>query len=123
MPELAGRRAMGGPTLPRRLYEVAENGPELYDEGGRTYLLAGGDGGHVTPLTHSSYRPSTPVTVNLHGVESQPQVRARPDARGGLTLDLIFRQVKDQLAHDIDSGMGSLPRALERRYGLSRQLA
>lgn len=123
MPELAGRRAIGGPTLPRRLYEVAENGPELYDEGGRTYLLAGGDGGHVTPLTHSSYRPSTPVTVNLHGVESQPQVRARPDARGGLTLDLIFRQVKDQLAHDIDSGMGSLPRALERRYGLSRQLA
>lgn len=123
MPELAGRRATGGPTLPRRLYEVAENGPELYDEGGRTYLLSGGDGGHVTPLSRNAYRPSMPVTVNVHGVDSQPQVRARPDARGGLSIDLIFRQVKDQLAHDIDSGMGSLPRALERRYGLSRQLA
>ncbi|AWP75690.1 phage tail tape measure protein [Bordetella bronchiseptica] len=123
MPELAGRRATGGPTLPRRLYEVAENGPELYDEGGRTYLLSGGDGGHVTPLSRNAYRPSMPVTVNVHGVDSQPQVRARPDARGGLSIDLIFRQVKDRLAHDIDAGVGSLPRALERRYGLNRQLA
>ncbi|CPN05647.1 putative phage tail protein [Bordetella pertussis] len=102
---------------------MAENGPELYDEGGRTYLLSGGDGGHVTPLSRNAYRPSMPVTVNVHGVDSQPQVRARPDARGGLSIDLIFRQVKDRLAHDIDAGVGSLPRALERRYGLNRQLA
>ena len=55
------------------LWKWLRNGPELYDEGARTYLLAGGDGGHVTPLTHSSYRPSTPVTVNLHGGGSPSQ--------------------------------------------------
>lgn len=47
---LAGGRASGGPVGPGRLYEVAEgNRPELLTSAGRTYLMMGKDGGHVTP--------------------------------------------------------------------------
>lgn len=46
-----GGRASGGPTLGGSIYEVAENGrPELYQSGGRTYLLSGSDG-HVIPAS------------------------------------------------------------------------
>lgn len=46
-----GGRASGGPTSGGSIYEVAENGrPELYQSGGRTYLLSGSDG-HVIPAS------------------------------------------------------------------------
>lgn len=50
---VAGARASGGPTAPNSLYRVNELGPELYSEGGKTYLMSGGDGGFVTPLRNS----------------------------------------------------------------------
>lgn len=46
-----GQRAAGGPTVAGGLYEVNEQGPELYTEGGRTYLMAGSQGGYVTPAS------------------------------------------------------------------------
>jgi hypothetical protein len=33
------------------LYEVNELGPELYNEGGKSFLMTGANGGSVTPLT------------------------------------------------------------------------
>jgi len=47
----AGFRAAGGPVAPNSLYEVNELGPELYNEGGRSFLMTGANGGSVTPLT------------------------------------------------------------------------
>lgn len=44
-------RASGGPVDPNSLYEVNEKGPELFSQGGRSYLMTGADGGSVTPLT------------------------------------------------------------------------
>ncbi|EJZ58462.1 phage tail tape measure protein [Pseudomonas fluorescens R124] len=49
----AGFRAAGGPVSPNSLYEVNELGPELYNEGGRSFLMTGANGGSVTPLTAS----------------------------------------------------------------------
>jgi len=46
---LLGARAFGGPTKGNGLYQVAENGPELYHEGNKSYLLAGNDG-QVEPM-------------------------------------------------------------------------
>lgn len=46
----AGGRAGGGSTGAGLMYEVNEEGPELYTTEGRTYLMAGGRGGYVTPL-------------------------------------------------------------------------
>lgn len=47
---VSGARAIGGPTSPDSLYRVRELGPELYSEGGKTYLMSGANGGFVTPL-------------------------------------------------------------------------
>lgn len=44
-------RASGGSVDPNSLYEVNEKGPELFSQGGRSYLMTGADGGSVTPLT------------------------------------------------------------------------
>ena len=48
---LSGFRATGGPVDPNSLYQVNELGPELYSEGGKSYLMTGANGGSVTPLT------------------------------------------------------------------------
>jgi hypothetical protein len=45
-----GGRAVGGDVAPGKFYEVNERGPELYQTGGRQYLMAGGRGGRITPL-------------------------------------------------------------------------
>lgn len=45
-----GGRATGGPVTPNTMYEVTEDGvPELLTVGNNTYLMMGGQGGHVTP--------------------------------------------------------------------------
>ncbi|MGZ9738087.1 phage tail tape measure protein [Pseudomonas sp. GNP012] len=49
--DFSGYRAAGGPVAPNSLYEVNELGPELYNEGGRSFLMTGANGGSVTPLT------------------------------------------------------------------------
>lgn len=43
-------RAAGGSVDPNSLYEVNEKGPELFSQGGRSYLMTGAAGGSVTPL-------------------------------------------------------------------------
>ena len=48
---ISGQRASGGPVAPNSMYEVNELGPELYNEGGRSFLMTGANGGSVTPLT------------------------------------------------------------------------
>lgn len=48
---VAGQRATGGPVAANSLYEVNERGPELYSQGGRSFLMTGANGGSVTPLT------------------------------------------------------------------------
>ena len=54
--DFSGYRAAGGPVAPNSLYEVNELGPELYNEGGKSFLMTGANGGSVTPLT-SGARP------------------------------------------------------------------
>jgi lambda family phage tail tape measure protein len=47
-----GGRALGGPVQSNTMYEVAEGGkPELLSMAGRTYLMTGQSGGHVTPAS------------------------------------------------------------------------
>lgn len=49
--DFSGYRAAGGPVAPNSLYEVNKLGPELYNEGGKSFLMTGANGGSVTPLT------------------------------------------------------------------------
>lgn len=47
---VSGRRAVGGPVAANSLYQVNELGPELLNQGGKTYLMMGAEGGTITPL-------------------------------------------------------------------------
>lgn len=64
--DLSGYRAAGGPVAPNSLYEVNELGPELYNEGGRSFLMTGANGGSVTPLT-SGAGPGVAAITNSSG--------------------------------------------------------
>lgn len=48
---VAGQRAGGGDVNANSLYQVNELGPELLNQGGKTYLMMGSEGGSITPLT------------------------------------------------------------------------
>ena len=73
MPELtAPGRAKGGPTAAGSLYRVNEQGPELYTTAGRTYLMAGGSDGFVTPVGQGMGGGQTSVEVNVINQSSQP---------------------------------------------------
>lgn len=68
---VAGARATGGGVSPNSLYQVNELGPELYSQGGKSYLMTGANGGSVTPLTSgasasmASSGGSSPVSVSI----------------------------------------------------------
>lgn len=49
-----GARASGGSVSAGSMYEVNELGPELLSTGGRDYLMMGGEGGYVTPITQAA---------------------------------------------------------------------
>ena len=63
----AGFRADGGPVDANSLYRVNEKVPEVFSSGGNDYLMTGGRGGHVTPLTQakasSGDGQSQPITL------------------------------------------------------------
>ncbi|WP_110947383.1 phage tail length tape measure family protein [Pseudomonas bohemica] len=65
---VSGARATGGAVASNSLYQVNELGPELYSQGGKSYLMTGADGGSVTPL-------STGAGSSLSGSSSTGDVR------------------------------------------------
>lgn len=64
-------KATGGNTQGGRMYPVNELGPELYTEGGKTYLMSG-ENGYVTPITSQSGTGAggssgqNPIVVNVN---------------------------------------------------------
>jgi lambda family phage tail tape measure protein len=63
-------RATGGDVAPNTLYQVNENGPELYSQGGKSFLMTGANGGSVTPLTSggtgmSGASGGSPIQVSI----------------------------------------------------------
>ena len=63
-------RATGGDVAPNTLYQVNEKGPELYSQGGKSFLMTGASGGSVTPLTSggagmSASAGSSPIQVSI----------------------------------------------------------
>jgi lambda family phage tail tape measure protein len=68
---VAGQRATGGDVAPNSLYQVNELGPELFSQGGKSYLMTGADGGSVTPLgsgggsVSAGSGGSSPITVSI----------------------------------------------------------
>lgn len=63
-PGISGQLAIGGPAMPNSIYRVAENGPELANIGGKSYLMTGSAGGGVTPARAAN--DVRPITVIQH---------------------------------------------------------
>ncbi|EJM92404.1 phage tail tape measure protein [Pseudomonas sp. GM67] len=77
--DFSGYRATGGSVDPNSLYQVNELGPELYSQGGKSYLMTGANGGSVTPLTsgpQASAKASAPASNVL-------QINVQVDATDG----------------------------------------
>lgn len=73
-----GGRRLGGPVSPGKMYEVAEDGPELLSMGGRTYLMMGDKAGSVKPMNGSRQVNYSPTFV-LQGTptrQTQDQIAA-----------------------------------------------
>lgn len=62
-----GGRAVGGSVDPDKFYEVNEKGPELFSQGGRTYLMSGSQGGYVTPIADTGRMSSQAASHSSSG--------------------------------------------------------
>ncbi|MEQ8034255.1 phage tail tape measure protein [Xanthomonas sp. WHRI 6106] len=118
-----GGRANGGPVAPGSLYEVGEGGdPELFQQGGRSYLIPG-NRGQVVPAAPmasgggSSASPETKIEINNYGggqVQTREQRTTTPDGRE------LRKLVVDIIADDMGSG-GRTAVAAKSRFGLREQ--
>lgn len=65
-----------------------------------------------------------PVTVNVFPTAGQTAtVTQKQDAGGGLTIDVMLRQVEEAIADNVAAGSGAVSRAMESRYGLRTAVA
>lgn len=123
--------AAGTPAAPPGWAWVGEEGPELMRfRGGETVLPHPTSMGLVrgyangTPDVAKGLKPPSSgaggnVNVNIQppaGYEAQTQ-RA-PDGRGGMNVNVMFRQIKGMLAKDIAEG-GQTAKAIGGRFGMS----
>lgn len=102
-----GGRANGGPVAPGSLYEVGEGGdPELFQQGGRSYLIPG-NRGQVVPAAPmasgggSSASSETKIEINNYGgaqVQAREQRSTMPDGTE------LKKFVIDIVAGDMSSG-------------------
>jgi len=92
-----GGRAVGGSVDPDKFYEVNEKGPELFSQGGKTYLMSGSQGGYVTPIADTRYL-SASTSSSSAGYASAPAITQHISVQGTAdeaTLARI-RQAADQ---------------------------
>jgi len=108
---VAGQRATGGPVSAGSLYQVNERGPELLSQGGKSYLMMGGQGGSITPLGSpgagvAMAAPSIQITTEVH-IDANGNATTATDANGAgdagkqlgkMINDGALRVVQQQLA-------------------------
>jgi len=120
-----GGRASGGPTTGGTIYEVAEQGPEVYRSGGRTYLLSGQDG-QVSPVTSGgslssdAYGSAGGLVVNItNNTEARVTAKRGRDGNGMPSLDVLIDMVDSGLADRVATGRSRTGNAIAQRTGTS----
>ena len=130
-----GGRAVGGPVSSGKIYEVGEGGrPELFKQGGRTYLIPG-NAGTVVPASMSGVGSlermglgggagggEPQVNVTIHNAPEGADVQSRRNEKGGLDIDVIFRQMEGRMANNLANGAGPVHAALRGRYALEERV-
>lgn len=110
-----GARALGGPVLPQHFYEVNERGPEMFQTGGRSYLMTGGTSGNIIPFPTSSavQQSNTPAKLNMKAMMGRSaSTSPRAQANG--------KHISIQEVHIHSSGKmdpSELKMMLEQAYG------
>ena len=111
------KRAKGGLATAGKLYEVGEEGPELFSSGGRQFMMPG-RAGRVSPIQQTrgsgGGRSNMQVTVNNNapGV----QIQTKEDGQGGLTVEVM----EQMMVENIQEG-GTLADAISQQFStLSR---
>lgn len=84
---VSGARASGGPVDANSLYQVNELGPELYSEGGKSYLMTGANGGSVTPLGTGAAMTSASSSSGVISINAPVNVVTQDRSSEGMTLD------------------------------------
>lgn len=84
---VSGARASGGPVDANSLYQVNELGPELYSEGGKSYLMTGANGGSVTPLGTGAAMTSASSSSGGISINAPVNVVTQDRSNEGMTLD------------------------------------
>lgn len=121
---VAGARATGGGVSPNSLYQVNELGPELYSQGGKSYLMTGANGGSVTPLTSgasasmASSGGSSPVSVSI-SIASDGTTDVASNQAGlssfGTEIGALVEQKYKQLEAKSLSPQGNIRKAINGR--------
>ncbi|MBD1590172.1 phage tail tape measure protein [Pseudomonas typographi] len=118
-------RAVGGLVSPNSLYQVNERGPELYSQDGKTYLMTGGNGGSVTPLSSGtsssdSVGASSGSAVNVHiNIASDGSSQVSADSSGlqsfGDEIGKFIEQKYRQFEAKSLSPQGNIRKAINGR--------
>ena len=98
---VSGQRAAGGPVAANSLYQVNELGPELLNQGGKTYLMMGDQGGTISPLG-SGPTPSLAASSSsgtMISVSAPVSVAVADRSDEGMELDqaLLQQNMQKQL--------------------------
>ena len=115
-------RAQGGMVQSGGLYEVNENGPEMLSMGGKSYLMAGGNGA-VSPMDgklSSNAGTMGDVILNITTPAGTAVTKSNQRQQGNnRVMEVMIEQVKGAVANDIAQG-GQVATALQGTYGLNR---
>ena len=111
---LSGGRQYGGPTTKGSNYRVNENGPEIYTQGGKDYLMNSG-GGTVTPNSNIGGSQSVQVVVNnLPGQGATVTETSSDDGR--------MRQIAIQVVSEQSASIGSdLNRNINKNHNVTNR--
>ena len=103
-------RAAGGPTYAGQMYEVGERGPELYESGGRKFMVDS-QAGSITPASAGSQGSSDGIVFNLNvnvdnrGTETESE---ESGSAQGQQLGQMIKSVTVQVIREEQSPGGLL---------------
>lgn len=107
-------RKNGGAVTRNSLYEVAEKGPEILQQNGKSYLLPGDSSGRVQPMGPGG---GGRVVVNVNNLPGQTARVSEGGTPGNpsITIDIIDNMV----AAAVSQPRSATNRAMQSRYGLN----
>jgi hypothetical protein len=115
-----GGRERGGTTIPGFHYEVGENDtPELYEQGGRSFLIPGNKG-NVEPMAGGSLNLNVHVIDNSSGVEISVEQLTEEDVRI-IVDDRMNRNTGRIVARELEDPNSNTSRALGKNTQAPRR--